>query len=168
MEDKALKLYHGTNCDFLEIDLSKSKDRRDFGKGFYMTTLQTQAKEWAEAMYVRFGGDGVFVYEFELEMKSDLRMKQFGAMSEEWLIFVRDNRTKGGIQHDFDLVRGAVANDKTNRTLALFVGGIYSTKEALNKLQFNKLNDQVSIHTEKALACLTLINKTNYGNEVHL
>ena len=42
--------------------------------------------------------------------------------------------------------------------------GIYLTKEAIKKLKSNKLNDQISIHTEKALACLKLINKTTYGN----
>lgn len=85
-------------------------------------------------------------------------------MSEEWLNFIRDNRVKGGVQHNFDIIRGAVANDKTNRTLALFVEGIYTAKEALRKLRYNKLNDQFSIHTEKALDCLKLINKTVYGN----
>ena len=167
MEAK-LKLYHGTNCDFSIVDLSKAKDKRDFGKGFYMTTLQNQAKDWAEIMYARFGGDGIYVYEFELEIKSELRMKQFDAISEDWLVFVHDNRIKGGVQHDFDFVRGAVANDKTNRTLALFVGGIYTAKEALKKLRYNKLNDQISIHTEKALSCLKFIKKTKYGNEVYL
>jgi hypothetical protein len=159
-----LILYHGTNCDFSSVDLSKSKDRRDFGRGFYLTTLQNQAKDWAEVLFVRFGGDGVFVYEFEFEAKKDLNIKQFNGISEDWLNFIRDNRIGGGTQHNFDIVRGAVANDKTNRTLALFVGGIYTAKEAMKKLRGNKLNDQISIHTEKALACLKLINKTAYGN----
>jgi hypothetical protein len=159
-----LTLYHGSNCNFSVVDLSKAKDKRDFGKGFYLTTLQNQAKDWAEVLFARFGGDGVFVYEFEFEIKEDLIIKQFNNVSEDWLIFVRDNRIKGGVQHNFDVVRGAVANDKTNRTLALFVEGIYTPKEALKKLRSNKLNDQFSIHTEKVLTCLKMINKTNYGS----
>ena len=159
-----LKLYHGSNCNFETVDLSKAKDKRDFGKGFYLTTLQNQAKEWAEILFARFGGDGVFVYEFELEIKNDLHIKQFDGVSEDWLIFIQNNRVKGGIQHDFDIIQGAVANDKTNRTLALFVAGIYTPKEAMKKLRSSKLNDQLSIHNEKALACLKLINKVVYGN----
>ena len=162
--DNKLILYHGSNCDFSRVDLSKAKDKRDFGKGFYLTTLQNQAKDWAEVLFARFGGDGIFVYEFEFEIKPDLHIKQFDNVSEDWLIFVRDNRIKGGIQHNFDVIRGAVANDKTNRTLALFVEGIYTPKEAMKKLRSNKLNDQFSIHTEKALDCLKMINKTSYGN----
>jgi len=165
---ETLTLYHGSNCDFRTVDLSKAKDKRDFGKGFYMTTLQHQAKEWAEVLFTRFGGDGIFVYAFELEVTSDLSVKHFPDISEAWLDFVRDNRMGGGIRHTFDIVRGAVANDRTNRTLALFVQGIYTSKEAMEKLRGNKLNDQVSIHSEKALACLKLIGKSAYGNEIHL
>jgi hypothetical protein len=159
-----MKLYHGLNCDFTTIDLSKSKDRRDFGRGFYLTTLENQAKEWAEILFSRYGGEGIFVYEFELEINNTLQVKQLDGLSEEWLHFVRGNRMGEGAPHDYDLVRGVVANDRTNRTLALFVAGIYTAKMTLRKLRYNKLNDQISIHTEKALACLTLVNKTTYGN----
>ena len=163
METK-LTLYHGTNCDFSVVDLSKAKDKRDFGRGFYLTTLQNQAKDWAETLFARFGGDGIFLYEFEFEIKKDLNVRKFDGISEDWLNFIRDNRIGGGVQHNFDIVWGAVANDRTNRTLALFVEGIYTTTEALEKLYSNRLNDQISIHTEKALAGLKLINKTAYGN----
>ena len=44
METKLI-LYHGSNCNFDTIDLQKSKDKRDFGKGFYTTTLPEQADE---------------------------------------------------------------------------------------------------------------------------
>ena len=159
-----MKLYHGSNCDFTKVDLSKSKDRRDFGKGFYLTTLPNQAKDWAETLFDRYGGDGVFVYEFEFEINDNLTLKKFDGLTEEWLNFIKENRIKGGLQHDFDAVQGVVANDKTNRTLALFVEGIYTVKQAMKKLRGNKLNDQISIHTEKALSFLTLTNKTAYGN----
>ena len=157
-----MKLYHGSNIDFQKVDLLKSKDKRDFGKGFYLTTYQNQAKEWAEILYVRYGGDGIFVYEFNFEFGNNLNIKKFDGISEEWLLTIRDNRVKGGTQHNFDIIQGAVANDRTNRTLALFVDGIYSVKEALKKLRYNKLNDQISIHTEKGLECLIFIKKTKY------
>lgn len=38
-------VFHGTNKKFDVIDLSKSKDKRDFGKGFYTTTIFEQAIE---------------------------------------------------------------------------------------------------------------------------
>lgn len=164
MDRSKITLYHGSNCNFSKVDLSKSKDNRDFGKGFYLTTLQSQAKDWAEVLLARYGGDGVFVYEFEFEITENLIIKQFDGITQDWLLMIKDNRIKGGVQHDYDVVRGAVANDKTNRTLSLFVEGIYTVKEALRKLRSNKLNDQFSIHTEKALAYLKFRNKTWYAD----
>jgi len=48
--ETSLILYHGSNHDFDEVDLSKSKDKRDFGKSFYTTTLCEQAEDWAEVL----------------------------------------------------------------------------------------------------------------------
>ena len=41
-----MTLYHGSNQDFTVVDLSKSKDKRDFGKGFYTTTIKEQAMQY--------------------------------------------------------------------------------------------------------------------------
>jgi hypothetical protein len=158
-----MTLYHGSNQTFSAVDLSKSKNRRDFGKGFYMTTIKGQAHEWAIKLFDRFGGDGIIVYEFELSNIDDLIVKKFDGLSKEWLEFVMDNRTKGGLQHGFDVVQGSVANDDTTETIAYYVIGIYSIEEALNRLRYMKPNDQVSIHTEKALKNLTLVGKEKYA-----
>jgi hypothetical protein len=41
-------LYHGTNADFGEIDLRKSKPNKDFGQGFYLSREYTQAMAMAK------------------------------------------------------------------------------------------------------------------------
>lgn len=41
-------LYHGSNLDIEEIDLEKSKPNKDFGKGFYLSENESQAKEMAD------------------------------------------------------------------------------------------------------------------------
>lgn len=41
-------LYHGTNQDFGEIDLQKSKPNKDFGQGFYLSREYTQAMSMAK------------------------------------------------------------------------------------------------------------------------
>ncbi|GHV31392.1 hypothetical protein FACS1894167_13710 [Synergistales bacterium] len=156
-----LVLFHGSNIDFDRVDLAESRDKRDFGRGFYMTTLREQAVRWAQNMYVRHSGPGRFVYEFELNIFPDLRMKRFDGLSAEWLDMVKRNRVNGGIQHDYDVICGPVANDDTMRTIALFVSGIYSEEIALKQLAFFKPNDQVSIHTVKALEYLRMVSKDN-------
>lgn len=49
-------LYHGTNIDFEQIDLSKSNRFKDFGQGFYLTDIKQQAVELAEKRAERDGG----------------------------------------------------------------------------------------------------------------
>jgi len=104
-----LILYHGSNKDFDEVDLLKSKDKRDFGKGFYTTTLREQAEDWAQALFDRYKGDGRFIYELELELTGNLSVKKYDGLSEEWLLMIQKNRTLGGIQHSYDIVQGPVA-----------------------------------------------------------
>lgn len=44
-DSRELIVYHGTCSDFDKIDLKKSHNRRDLGKGFYTTVLRSQSKE---------------------------------------------------------------------------------------------------------------------------
>ncbi|GHV90233.1 hypothetical protein AGMMS50268_07360 [Spirochaetia bacterium] len=162
METK-IRLYHGSNEEFSTVDLSKSKDKRDFGRGFYMTTLKEQAESWAIRMYDRYGHTGSYVYEFELTITDDLKMRQFEGLTEEWLEFVIENRTKGSLQHGFDVVQGPVANDDTRETINYYIDGIYSIPETLRRLEYKHSNDQISIHTGKALSHLMLIRKEIYA-----
>ncbi|GMO25970.1 MAG: DUF3990 domain-containing protein [Termitinemataceae bacterium] len=158
-----MTLYHGSNKDFSAVDFSKSKNKRDFGKGFYLTTIKEQALDWAKKQFDRFDGDDIIVYEYELLNIDGLLIKKFEALSKEWIEFVMNNRTKGGLQHGFDVVQGSVANDDTTETIAFYVSGIYSVEEALNRLRYMKPNDQVSVHTEKALENLILTGKEKYA-----
>jgi len=154
-----LVLYHGSNQDFNNVDLSKSKDRRDFGKGFYTTTIKEQAQQWGFNMFNRFGGDSVFLYEFEFLPSGDLENKIFTGITDEWFDFILENRLQGGLQHNYDYIQGPVANDKTFLTITGFIDGILSRDEAMRRLQYSKSNDQLSIHTEKAISFLNLKHK---------
>lgn len=149
-------LYHGTCFKFSKIDLSKSKDKRDFGKGFYTTTIFEQAEKWAKNQFIRYGGDGSFVKEYEYTENANLKIKIFKEMDEEWLEFVKKCRTEGEIPHDYDIIQGPVANDNTMRTIALYVSGIYTTEQAIEQLRYFKVNNQISFHSEEALKCLVL------------
>jgi len=160
---KSVKLFHGSNQDFESVNLEKSKDKRDFGRGFYMTTIRIQAIRWAQSMYVRNGGAGRYVYKFVLNISPDLRIKRFDSLDIDWLNMVKKNRINGGTQHDYDVVWGPVADDETMRTLALFVAGIFTEDIALRQLSFHKPSDQVSIHTAQALRQLRMLRKECHG-----
>ena len=161
-EKKGLILYHGSDSFFEEIDLAKSQNRRDFGKGFYTTVLETQAKDWAYKQMLREGKSKNYVYKFKFEESQDLKIKHFNSLDKEWLDFIKINRSKGGIQHDFDVVVGPVADDNTMQTVQLYLLGTITSEEAVERLKFNKVNNQVSFHTENAIKHLVLINRSMY------
>ena len=152
-----MTLYHGTCFRFAEIDLSMSKDKRDFGKGFYTTTIFEQAEKWAHNQYIRYGTEIKIVKKYEYHSDDTLKTKVFKEMNEEWLEFIKKCRTEGGTPHSYDIVQGPVANDNTMRTIALYISEIYTAKQAIEQLRFFKMNDQISFHTEKSLGCLRWI-----------
>jgi len=61
-----MKLFHGTNIDFDNIDLKMSKPNKDFGQGFYLSDTRQQAEEELT------GGNPVVIeYDFDEELLHD-------------------------------------------------------------------------------------------------
>ena len=84
-------LYHGTNVDFDKVDIKKTKRYKDFGQGFYLTDIKSQAAEMAEKKAVLFGGEPVVQeYEYDERMLDSLDYKvlQFDAVCAEWAEFI--------------------------------------------------------------------------------
>lgn len=162
-ESSTLLLYHGSNIAFDQIDLSKSHNRRDFGRGFYCTILENQASEWAHRLYMRNLSGGEYVYQYIFHQTDDLKIKHFHSLDAEWLEFIKNNRVKGGIQHPYDVVIGPVADDNTMETVQLYMSGILKAEEAVERLRYSKVNNQVSFHTPLALKQL----KFECRREVH-
>lgn len=161
-ESKELLLYHGTAADFEQISLRKSHNRRDFGIGFYTTILEKQAKEWGYRLSLREKKKQYYVYQYIFRESDNLRVKRFNALDKEWLEFIKENRSKGGLQHSYDVVIGPVADDNTMETVQLYLAGILTVNEAVERLKYNKVNNQVSFHTEKALRSLQFVRRERY------
>lgn len=49
-----MTLYHGTNVDFMNIDLTKSFPYKDFGRGFYVTEFLMQARKMVAFQITRY------------------------------------------------------------------------------------------------------------------
>ncbi len=149
-----LVLFHGSNILFDKIDLNKSRNRRDFDRGFYCTVLEQQADEWAKRLYLRTHTGGKYVYRYIFRQSEKLKIKRFATLNKEWLEFVKLNRIAGDIQHHFDVVIEPVADDNTMETVQLYLSGILNVDEAVSRLRYNKVNNQVSFHTPLALEYL--------------
>jgi hypothetical protein len=157
-----LTLYHGTIANFETIDLKKSHNRRDFGMGFYTTILENQAKEWAYRLSLRNKVKEYYVNQYSYEENALLKIKRFDGLTEEWLDFIKDNRSNGGLQHKYDIVIGPVADDNTMETVQLYISGILSAQEAVERLRYNKVNNQISFHTKTAIESLKFLRRERY------
>lgn len=157
-----LAVFHGTTKRFEQIDLHKSHNRRDFGMGFYTTVLENQAKEWAYRLGLREKSEVYYVYQYTFHETETLKIKRFDSLSKEWLEFIRKNRVEGGIQHHYDVVIGPVADDRTMETIQLYISDILTADEAVERLRYNQVNNQVSFHSQKALDCLHFVRRNAY------
>jgi hypothetical protein len=161
-------LYHGTNCSIKQIDLEKCRPYKDFGKGFYLTTIREQAEKMANRVARIYGGEPmVNVYEFD-DIRTDLKVKRFDAPTQDWAMFVICNRNadadKNSAQdHNFDnrydIVIGPVANDDLALLFRQFSNGMISMDILMREMEFKKLTDQYSFHTKEATALLRKVDE---------
>lgn len=153
-----MKLYHGTNVDFDVIDLTKSNKYKDFGQGFYLTDIRSQAEELAAKKSRLFGGYPVIQeYEFDetLLSSAELKVLKFDKPSTEWAEFIFKNRNRdNNFTHDYDIVIGPIANDGVAYLLGRYEEGTLTIEELSDKLDYKKLNSQYFFGTNKSLKYL--------------
>lgn len=76
-----MKLYHGSTVEITEIDFSKSKPNKDFGRGFYLSADKAQAEKLAEYKSFQFGGKPILnAFEFDEKALSDESLKCYNLM----------------------------------------------------------------------------------------
>lgn len=152
-------LYHGTNIDFDEIDLKKSRPDKDFGRGFYLTHIKKQAEQMA-VRRCEFSGWGTPViqkYEFDESLLHDgsLKVKIFDGVSVEWALFILKNRrARGKKVHDYDIVVGPVADDGVVYQMNLYAQHIITVEQLVEGLTYRKLNSQYFFGTQLAISKL--------------
>ena len=121
-----MKIYHGSTVIVERPSLEILNYRTDFGKGFYTTTDIEQAKRWTKIKKERIEEEKrennikryVNIYEYSENKK--LKILNFLEATEEWLDFVYKNRKSNKLLHDYDIVKGPVANDNLFATLRLY------------------------------------------------
>jgi hypothetical protein len=139
-------LYHGSYVAIEKPDLSISRLRTDFGKGFYLTPLKEQAERWSQRFRRERGDAVVSLYEFlpKFDDKRSLNIKilEFNEHNMEWLNFITSCRLGKPVDIEWDLVIGGVANDKVFDTLQLYFDELIRAEEAIGRLRYNKPNFQ--------------------------
>ena len=159
-------LYHGTNLDIDKIDLEKCAPYKDFGKGFYTTTILDQAKAMAIRKSRIFGGNPCIVsYDAPdnlLQLKT-VKIKNFPSTSKEWAIFIINNRNRDfhefsspdcNCDNKYDIVFGPVANDTLTTLIRQYQRGYIDSEILLKEMQYTSPSNQYSFQSQKAIELL--------------
>ncbi len=157
-----MKLYHGTNIEFYEIDLSKSNRFKDFGQGFYLTDIRQQAIDLSYKRAARDGGIP-YVQEYEFDEKwlldDSLNILRFDGPTSEWAEFIYKNRSRrqSEFHHNYDIVIGPIADDGVAYLLDRYEEGSYTINELAEQLKYKKLNSQYFFGTPRSISLLKRI-----------
>lgn len=142
-------IYHGSYCVAEKPEIIKGKFTKDFGTGFYCTLLEEQAEKWAKKYSTSI------INEYEYNENSNLKIKNFVLMTEEWLDFIINCRS--GKKHEYDIVIGAMADDQVYNYITDLISG-QITREAFWELaKFRHPTHQIAFCSKRALDCLKFI-----------
>lgn len=173
-----MTLYHGSYCEVQIPQLEKCARRKDFGRGFYLTSSKEQAISFLNTSIVKASANGSiekeqdfgYISTFKVIIKRDLNTHIFQNADADWLHCIASHRKKNSfceIENEmskYDVIIGKIADDATNTTLTAYIGGAFGkmgSEEAddfcIRQLLPNKLKDQYCFKTEAALECLCFV-----------
>ena len=161
-------LYHGSKHGISGEIAPLSRDRCDFGRGFYMGTDILQpltlvcGYEDAHLYTVDFDISGLNVVRFE----SDVDWALYIAYSRGRLDHVRDSELYQRIAHladGADVIVGSIANDRMFVVFDRFVAGQLTDTALVSCLSARNIGDQYIAKTEKACSRVRIVEDRLLG-----
>ena len=116
-------VYHGSYCVVKTPSITFSRDSLDFGKGFYVTSIKTEAINWTE----RFKKRGKKAY-----------------------LNSRINKPMSNIYEIWHYNSG-IADNKIYNTMELYQDNLIEKDEALKRLKYYKPNEQICITNQNVI-----------------
>lgn len=146
-----MRIYHGTTEVIENPDVKHSKRYLDFGKGFYLTTYETQAQKWALRKAMRKNTEAIVnIYELDENWES-FRVLSFEEENDKWLDFVCACRKGEELNMDYDIIIGNVADDDVFKTVDMYFRGLWDKEKVLGELRYYKMNNQICIVNQETI-----------------
>ncbi|MFL8467190.1 DUF3990 domain-containing protein [Clostridioides difficile] len=145
-------VYHGSYCVVKMPSITFSRDSLDFGKGFYVTSIKTEAINWTERFKKR--GKKAYLNSYSLDidkLKENCKVKIFDSYNLEWLDFIIECRNMSDIYMKYDIIIGGIADDKIYNTIELYQDNLIEKDEALKRLKYYKPNEQICITNQNVI-----------------
>lgn len=155
-------VYHGTTVEIMEPQIIRSEIGRDFGFAFYTTDIKEQAERWAVRRATirsrrQKNACKAIVNVYEWNQKNDLNILELPEASMEWLDMVVNCRSNVDFHHGYDIVCGKIADDNVGETVDYVIQGIMRKEDAVERLKFEKINNQIAFCSKEALRCLKFL-----------
>jgi len=145
-----MMLYHASNEVTKYPEVRISEYTKDFSWGFYCTVIKEQAVKWAKRR------KGKIINFYEYKENSNLKIKKFESMNDEWLDFIVECRN--GKTHEYDIVEGPMADDTIWNFLSDFIDREIDREQFWSLAKFKYPTHQISFHTLRAIECLKFID----------
>lgn len=150
-----MRLYHGSTIMVDKPLTNIGRQDLDFGPGFYLTKMQEQAEKWARIKSVRHKDALPVLNIYELGdsfwQESEYKAKIFHKYDKDWLDFVAASRQGKRPWEGLDFVEGGIANDNVIATVDLYVDGILTVEQALDRLVNEELRHQICILNQEII-----------------
>ena len=149
-------VYHGSNVVVSEPQILLSKYRKDFGAGFYCTTLKSQAERWA--LRKATGEDDAIISIFEYSPDENLAIKSFRGLDDEWLEIIAAGRS-GRLDacQPYDIIEGPMADDTVWDYVADYLDGNISKAAFRELTRFRHPTHQIAFVSQRALTTLRFL-----------
>lgn len=147
-----MKLYHGSTVAVESPDVTHSRGSLDFGPGFYLTSLESQARRWALRKASFENAPTGIISEFELDLnEADFNVLRFETENADWVEFVCQCRRGEPVHAGYDVVIGGVADDRVYEAVSMYFKGLWDMETTLSALKFYDVNDQYCFLTQRAI-----------------
>lgn len=144
-----MKVFHGSTMVVQHPLVAAGRENLDFGKGFYVTDIYSQAERWAVVMRLRRPDSTAIINIYELDIEkivsANYRGLRFDSYNNDWLDFIVDSRMGKRPWLEYDWVEGGVANDRVFDTIENYMAGQITKETALGRLRYEKPNNQICL-----------------------
>ena len=165
--DEIVTLYHGSKSGIHGTIAPVSRERCDFGKGFYMGTDRTQPL----TLICNYPDARLYTLSMDLAELKILDIE----VGLDWALLVAYNRGKmesvkhsaiykyfANLSKDCDVIIGYIANDRMFVVLDRFFNGEITDMALVNSLSALKLGKQYVALTEKACRRIKILDEQKF------
>lgn len=155
-----MKVYHGSVYTIEQPLANIGRKNLDFGEGFYVTDIKSQAERWGLRLGSRLMKSALLnIYELDIDrVMSEFSVLKFDEYNKEWLDFIVMNRNGLKKWEQYDYIEGGIANDRVIDTIESYMIGNITLEMALGQLAFHRPNNQICLINQRLIdECLNFI-----------